>query len=112
MLNTDLCIPFIPVEYLGGQMPSPFRIGVVQINNAQTSWMKIPTDLKNGTYLPRMEWAANSQELITRRLNRNQNQSDVLICDAKTGNTSVIYSEKNPSWIDVFLDLNYYFKWG
>ena len=82
MLNTTDSVysRVIPVEYpVAGQMPSPFKIGVVQINNAKTEWMKIPADDKNGTYLPRMEWAANSHELIVQRLNRSQNESDIMI---------------------------------
>jgi dipeptidyl-peptidase-4 len=115
MLNTTDSVysRVIPVEYpVAGQMPSPFKIGVVQINNVQTSWMKIPTDPKNGTYLPRLEWAANSQELIAQRVNRNQNQTEVLICDAKTGNTHVIYSEKDAAWIDVLSEWDDDYKMG
>lgn len=115
MLNTTDSVysRIIPVEYpVAGQMPSPFKIGVVQINNAQISWMKIPIDTKNGTYLPRMEWAANSTELIAQRLNRNQNQTEILICDAKTGNTHVIYSEKDAAWIDVLSEWDDDYKMG
>ena len=94
-------------------MPSPFKIGVVQVNNAKTSWMKIPTDPKNGTYLPRMEWAANSQELIAQRLNRNQNQSDVMICNAKTGRQPMLYILKKISaWIDVISEWDDDYKMG
>jgi dipeptidyl-peptidase-4 len=115
MLNTTDSVysRVIPVEYpVAGQMPSPFKIGVVQVNNAQTSWMKITVDQKNGSYLPRMEWAANSRELIAQRLNRDQNQSDILICDAKTGNSKIIYSEKDPAWIDVLSEWDDEYKMG
>jgi dipeptidyl-peptidase-4 len=115
MLNTTDSVysRVVPVEYpVAGQLPSPFKIGVVQINSAQTSWMKIPVDQKNRGYLPRMEWAANSRELITQRLNRNQNQSDILICDAKTGNSKVIFSEKDPAWIDVLSEWDDKYKMG
>ena len=74
--------------------------------------MKIPADPKNGTYLPRMEWAANSSELIVQRLNRNQNQTEVLICDAKTGNSHIIYSEKDAAWIDVLSEWDDDYKMG
>ena len=57
----------------------------------KSEWMKIPADMKNGTYLPRMEWAANSQELIVQRLNRSQNESDLMLCNAKTGDVKTIY---------------------
>lgn len=104
MLNTTDSVysRVIPVEYpVAGQMPSPFKIGVVQIENAKTQWMKIPADDKNGSYLPRMEWAANNSELIVQRLNRSQNVSDIMLCNAKSGDVKSIYSEKDKAWIDV-----------
>jgi dipeptidyl-peptidase-4 len=115
MLNTTDSVysKVIPVEYpIAGQMPSPFKIGVVQINDGETSWMKIPADLKHGTYLPRMEWAANSQELVVQRLNRNQNESDVLLCNAKSGNVKQTYSEKDAAWIDVLSAWDDKYKMG
>ena len=115
MLNTTDSVysRVIPVEYpVAGQMPSPFRIGVVQINNAKTQWMKIPADDKNGSYLPRMEWAANSSELIVQRLNRSQNVSDIMMCNAKTGDVKLIYSEKDKAWIDVISGWDDNYKMG
>ena len=92
----------IPVEYpVAGQMPSPFKIGVLQLKDKHTRWMKIPTDAKNGTYLPRMEWAANSQEIIVQRMNRNQNETDVMLCNVQTGESRSVYSEKDTAWIDI-----------
>jgi len=115
MLNTTDSVysRVVPVEYpVAGQMPSPFKIGVVQINNGQTIWMKIPTDAKNGTYLPRMEWAANSRELVMQRLNRNQNETDILFCDAQTGSAKTVYSEKDGAWIDVLSEWDDDYKVG
>ncbi|HEX3768776.1 MAG TPA: DPP IV N-terminal domain-containing protein, partial [Puia sp.] len=115
MLNTTDSVysRVIPVEYpVAGQMPSPFKIGVVEINTAKTTWMKIPADDKNGSYLPRMEWAANSSELIVQRLNRSQNVSDIMLCGAKTGDTRLIYSEKDKAWIDVISEWDDNYKMG
>ncbi len=115
MLNTTDSVysRVIPVEYpVAGQMPSPFKIGVVQINSAKTQWMKIPADDKNGSYLPRMEWAANSSELIVQRLNRSQNLSDIMLCSAKTGDAKLIYSEKDKAWIDVISEWDDSYKMG
>lgn len=115
MLNTTDSIysHVIPVEYpVAGQMPSPFKIGVVEISDAQTRWMKIPVDIKNGTYLPRMEWAANSQELVVQRINRRQNESDVMLCNSKSGDVKTIFSEKENSWIDVISEWDENYKMG
>jgi len=101
--NTDSIYPFVkPVEYpIAGEAPSPFKIGVADISNATTKWMNIPTDPVWQSYVPRMEWAANSHELIVQHLNRKQNESDLLVCNVLTGTANIIYSEKEKAWIDI-----------
>jgi dipeptidyl-peptidase-4 len=110
--NTDFIYPIIkPVEYpVAGEAPSPFKIGVVDIANASIKWMNIPTDPVLQSYLPRMEWAANSTELIVQHLNRKQNQSDIMLCNASTGASNTIYSEQDSAWIDILplWDEDYY----
>lgn len=102
--NTDSIYPFaVPVEYpVAGQAPSPFKIGVVALNNPSiTKWMQIPTDPILQSYVPRMEWAANSTQLIVQHLNRKQNESDILLCDIATTKTNAIYHESDLAWIDI-----------
>ena len=100
--NTDSIYPISkPVEYpIAGEPPSPFKIGVVDINSNNTVWMDIPTDSVLQSYVPRMEWAANSNELIIQHLNRKQNESWIMLCNAATGKSNTIYSEKDSAWID------------
>jgi dipeptidyl-peptidase-4 len=101
--NTDSIYPFVkPVVYpIAGEPPSPFKIGVVTISNAKTTWMTIPTDPVLQSYVPRMEWAANNNELIIQHLNRKQNTSDLMLCDVTTGNSKAIYEERDSAWIDI-----------
>ncbi|HTL09106.1 MAG TPA: S9 family peptidase [Chitinophagaceae bacterium] len=104
MLNTtDSIYPkVIPVEYpVAGEAPSPFKIGVVEIAGGQTKWMDIPTDPVLQSYVPRMEWLTNTNELIIQHLNRKQNESNLMICDASTGASRIIYTEKDSAWIDI-----------
>ena len=104
MINTtDSIYPFVkPVEYpVAGEPPSPFRIGVVSADGGQTKWMEIPTDPVLKSYVPRMEWADNSFELIIQHLNRQQNQSNILLCNTATGKSTSIYQENDAAWIDV-----------
>ena len=103
MINTtDSIYPkVIPVEYpVAGEPPSPFKIGVLDVATAQTKWMNIPTDKVLQSYVPRMEWAANSQELIIQHLNRKQNESTLMLCNAATGKSESLYKEKDSAWID------------
>ncbi len=101
--NTDSIYPFpIPVEYpVAGTAPSPFKIGVVSLGNPKTKWMLIPTDSVLQSYVPRMEWAANSSQLIVQHLNRKQNETAILLCDVKTGKSTSIYQEEDEAWIDI-----------
>ncbi|HVU54954.1 MAG TPA: S9 family peptidase [Puia sp.] len=102
MLNTtDSIYPFvIPVEYPKvGEAPSPYKIGVVDIATGRTQWMKIPGDPQQ-TYLPRMEWASNSSELILQQLNRKQNDSKLFIGKIADGSTTQVYEEHDSAWID------------
>jgi dipeptidyl-peptidase-4 len=92
----------VPVEYpVSGESPSPARIGVVTIASASTQWMKLPSDPLLNSYLPRMEWAAGSEEVIVQHLNRKQNQSTIFLCSASSGNVRKIYEETDPAWIDI-----------
>jgi dipeptidyl-peptidase 4 len=92
----------IPVEYpVAGEKPSTYKIGVVNIETAKNQWMQIPDDAVLGTYVPRMEWAASSNELILQHLNRKQNESKLLISNALTGDSKVIYTENDAAWIDI-----------
>lgn len=101
--NTDSIYPVaVPVEYpVAGEAPSPYKIGVIAVDGGSVQWMSIPTDPVLQSYVPRMEWAANSTELIIQHLNRKQNESNLMLCNAKTGDTKTIYTEKDSAWIDI-----------
>lgn len=102
MLNTtDSLYPFtVPVEYpVVGQDPSRCRIGVVSLSNNKTTWMKVPGDDVQH-YIPRMEWAANSSELIIQQLNRRQNESKIMLCNTNFGTVKTVSTETDKAWID------------
>ncbi len=100
--NTDSLYSFtIPVEYpKAGEDPSACRVGVVSLATGQTTWMQVPGDSRQH-YIPRMEWAGNSSELVLEQLNRKQNDAKVFICTASTGAVAPVYEETDSAWIDV-----------
>ncbi len=106
--NTDSVYSFtIPVEYPKVGMPnSACKVGVVSSKGGDTQWMDVNKDSRNN-YIPRMEWAANSDELIIQHLNRAQNHNKVSICHAKTGQVEVVYEDKDVAWLDVVNDLKF-----
>ncbi|SRR5579871_221002 len=110
--NTDSIYPFIkPVEYpVAGEKPSPVKIGVVNIASKRIVWMEIPGDPANN-YIPRMDWSGNN-EVMAVQLNRLQNQAKFYLCNASTGNTTMIYGEKQePGWIEPFNLLDWDGPW-
>ena len=103
MLNTTDSVysQIIPVEYPKvGQSPSPVRIGVITVSNDHIKWMKIPGDPQEH-YLPRMEWADNSNEVVVQQLNRKQNESKLFYCNVITGAANNFYTEDDKAWIDI-----------
>ncbi len=83
-----------------GEMNSAARVGVVNADGGATKWFDIAGDPRNN-YLPRMEWAAGSSELIIQQLNRLQNTNVVMLGDVRTGKVKTIMTEKDDTWVDV-----------
>lgn len=102
MDNTDSLYSFtVPVEYpKAGEDPSPCKVGVVSLATGNTTWMNVPGDSRQH-YIPRMEWADNSTELVLEQLNRKQNDAKIFLCNAATGEARSIYEETDNAWIDV-----------
>ena len=103
MLNTtdSQYSRIIPVEYPKvGQPPSPVRVGVITVSNAELQWMNVPGDPQEH-YIPRMEWADNSDQLVIQQLNRKQNESKLFYCNAYTGVATNFYTEDDKAFIDI-----------
>lgn len=103
MLNTTDSVysQVVPVEYpKAGEDPSPCRVGVIQLNTGNITWMNLPGE-PNKNFIPRMEWAANSTELVVQQLNRKQNESHIYICNAVSGAAQKVHTEKSNTWIDI-----------
>jgi len=65
------------------------------------------TGSETDVYLPRVNWVPDSNHLAVQRLNREQNNLDLLLADASTGKTTTILAEKDPYWINVSDDLRF-----
>lgn len=103
MLNTtDSIYSYtVPVEYpKAGEDPSICKIASVDVSTGKVRIMQMPESTPQH-YIPRMEWALNSKEVIMQRLNREQNKSDLVLWDVGRGTTRVIYTEHDEAWIDI-----------
>jgi dipeptidyl-peptidase 4 len=83
-----------------GETNSAARVGVVNANGGPTRWIEVPGDPRNN-YLPRMEWAASSDELVIQQLNRRQDTNTVMMADARTSKVRTVLTEKDEAWVDV-----------
>jgi len=72
----------------------------VHIYNVQTGkTIKTNIGAETNIYIPRIRWTKDANQLSIIRLNRLQNKFELLFADAKTGNTKVIYTDKNKYYI-------------
>ena len=83
-----------------GEINSAARVGVIPAAGGETRWFDIAGDPRNH-YLPRMEWAASSDEVIIQQLNRLQNTNVVMLGDARTGKVRQVLTEKDDAWVDI-----------
>lgn len=104
--NTDsLYSSIVPVQYpKAGATNSAARVGVVPAAGGAIRWLATGGDLRN-TYLARLEWAANSQQVVIQRLNRLQDTLSLLLGDATTGQVRPILTETDSAWVDVVDDM-------
>ena len=90
-----------------GETNSAARVGVIGATGGKTTWFDVPGDPRNN-YLPRMEWANNSDEVTIQQLNRLQNTDTLMIGDARTGKVRTVLVEKDDAWLDVgFFDVDW-----
>lgn len=106
--DTDSLYSFTkPVQYpKAGTSNSACRIGVISAEGGKTTWMKVPGNPRNN-YIVRMYWVDNSKQIVLEHMNRLQNQNQVLLCDAETGNVKTIFVDKDKAWVDVNDDFHW-----
>jgi dipeptidyl-peptidase-4 len=65
------------------------------------------TGSETDIYLARVNWVPDSKHIAIQRLNRDQNNLDLLLADVSSGKASTILTEKDPSWVNVSDDLRF-----
>ncbi|CAM3019157.1 S9 family peptidase [Chryseobacterium flavum] len=100
--NTDSLYSFtVPVEYPKvGENPSGCSIWFYDLASKSSKKANIEGD-EVQNYIPRMEWVLDSKSVILQQLNRKQNQSKIIVSDARTGNSKTIHTETDAAWIDI-----------
>ena len=86
-----------------GEENAIVSIHVYDLETGQTTSMDVGEE--EDQYIPRINWTNSSNTLAIRRMNRLQNQQDLLFADVSTGETRIIMTEKSEGWLDVHDDL-------
>ena len=63
--------------------------------------VKVDVGSNTDQYIPRIKWTNKPDKLSVQRLNRLQNKFEILLADATSGNTQLIYNEENKYYIDI-----------
>lgn len=100
--NTDSLYPrLIPFKFpKPGEKNSSCRIGVVSAEGGKARWFQVPGDPSNN-YIPQMDWAGNSGEILFQHLNRLQNRNEVMMGDARSGRVRMIMADTDEAWVHV-----------
>ena len=98
---SDICSKVIPIQYPKvGTTNSAIKAGVINLSTNKTTWFEFEYDSRN-YYVPRMQWAGDSQQVSIQHFNRRQNKVTLYLGDAKTGDLKKIFQEKDDTWIDL-----------
>jgi dipeptidyl-peptidase-4 len=93
-----------PTQYVykypkAGETNSTIQIKLYNISTRQTANADLGTE--TDIYIPRIKWTEDPNALCIYRMNRHQNKLELLLTDAATGSTQVIYSEENKYYVEV-----------
>lgn len=77
-------------------------VSVYAYNLSDSASVKMNVGDEDDQYIPRIVW--NGEKLMVFRVNRLQNTFDILLCNAKTGVSKVVYTEKNSRYIERLTD--------
>jgi len=86
-----------------GGANSAVKVGVFHLEQEKTVWIDLGKE--KDVYIPRIQWTNDPAKLSLQRLNRLQNNLELMLADVETGNSKTILTETNPAWVDVDNDL-------
>lgn len=108
----EFTIPF----YEGGDYPRNYTYKYPKAGEDNSEISIFLYNLANGTavsapvtkdgasrdfYIPRIKWTRDPAKLCIYKLNRLQNKLELFLADAASGRTELIYTESDPSYIEI-----------
>ncbi len=85
-----------------GEQNSIVSIYCYDLTSSKSTKMNVGDE--DDQYIARIKWTKNPSKLAMIRLNRLQNQLDILVGNATDGASTTIYTEKNPKYITEVTD--------
>ena len=79
-------------------------IHIYDISTQKTTKAQIGDDFE---YIPRIMWTQDANKLCVTKMNRHQNQLELLLIDAKSGASTTLLQEKNKYYIDITDNLTF-----
>jgi len=95
-----------------GESNSVIEIKIYDL--ASNTILNVPLGEDNDIYIPRIKWTSSGDWLCIQKMNRLQNQLELILANTSNGNTTPLYKETNTYYIDItdnlfFLPDNQYF---
>lgn len=89
-----------------GEKNSVVTIHIYDVRNAKDA--KVDIGSQTDQYIPRIKWTEDAGQLCVFRMNRWQNTLELLLADATTGSTRVMFTERNSRYIEINDDLTFF----
>ena len=101
------------MQYWGGLYPDNYTykypkagednsvVDVLIYDLASAKTFKLNIGSENDQYIPRIKWTQDANTLAVMRMNRLQNNMELLLANATTGALSTLYSEKDEAYVEV-----------
>lgn len=90
-----------------GEKNSVVSIHVHHLDNDKK--VKVDSGSETDIYLPRIYWTGRNDELMYLRMNRLQNQLDLLLADINSGSSSLVLQETSETYVDLNYNDNFLF---
>jgi dipeptidyl-peptidase-4 len=89
-----------------GETLSAARIGVVSAQGGEIVWAQTEGDPRQN-YIPRMQWAPDSERVLLQQVNRRQNRNQLFYADADSGALTPILVDEEQAHLDDFHDVEW-----
>ena len=81
------------------------RVGVLDLQTGTTEWLV--SNATDDSYLARVDWLPSGDRLAIQRLNREQNDLELLLCETQGGRCTTLLHETSDTWVNLTKDLQF-----